>query len=239
MKKAKYKVAGPSGLSQYAITSDDATEAFKLLKKMESLPPRISAAVPLSDDTFKSLIEASKLMLSENDEKISIKTLFGFMKYIIEDELVTLPRTPSQKTEDLQRVHWKRLFAKEVSLLGNEFKELYNTEGAVGPEGSGPVGYAASSYEGSCKYLKENLELTQVQRDALKVRKGVCDLVDDPTYQLNRKVLMDRIQVYVTENKAKIASVGKTEDQHNIMDLQSQLELIQSILRQMSWQFND
>ena len=192
------------------------------------------AAIPVTEDTFKQLIEGSKLFLSDTDGPASIIALVKFIDFVLADELKEFSRTANEKTNDIVRVHWKRVFANEITLLidilkGNVYPLAYDTNMSLD-------GYA-NTLVLQCENLKKGGLL---EFGGLKDQKPFCDLMGTAGYKFNQSTVLQRIEEYKSTMKASLNAAGsKTEDQHNISDLRTQEELIQSILRQMSWQFND
>ncbi|MBC7420557.1 MAG: zinc-dependent metalloprotease [Bdellovibrio sp.] len=214
--KAIKKVLSPDGTSSYVVLEPDATEAIKLLEKLETLPARIAAAVPVTEETFSGLIELAKSELG-NDEKVDYVKLLRFMHLVIDDEAnpgkqnKNYSRPKDQKDNDKNRVHWKRLLPIETGLTRDLVLPMFDPSNDF----AGTSEAWASFYGNVGDRLKERM--APIKKD----------------YNINVKMIQEMATKYVEANKAK-AGEAISNDIYDYDELQTQYELILSLLRRIS-----
>lgn len=212
LEKAVKKVLSPDGTNSYVVIDSDATEAIKLLNKIEMLPKRIEAAVPVTEETFVGLTDLGKVL--DADGQADGSKLGFLLKEILDDEFndkvgtKTYVRSKEQKEMDKHRVHWKKLLSREIGLMRADLQ----TATEAGSDGTPDWGIFNSI-----------------------TGKKIFDLMKakDPTYNLNRKILQSKIDAYVLENKPK-AGVAINNDIYEFDELQTQYELILNLLRRIA-----
>lgn len=222
--KAKFKVPGSDGTTYYAIMSEDNSEAKKLLQMLETLPKRLEAASPLTEKTFDSLLEIIDNQLGKEDSMDWLK-LVEFLHAVIEDEFnetacqtKPTPRSKEKIEIDKHRVHWKKLFGIELASYRPYLQNLYMP-------GSGE----AADVPGACA-TNFNVWYQVISEKVMAELKA-----KEPNYNLNKKVIVARIDEYKKKaaEKAK-APQANEEEGTSYEELSTQLDLIMSVLRNMT-----
>ncbi len=211
LEKAIKKVLAPDGTSSYVVIEPDATEAIKLLDKLETLPTRIAAAVPVTEETFLGLVELAKAELGTSTTVDPVK-FATFLHRVLDDEFnpgtqgaKAYVRPKEEKENDKNRVHWKKLLGKEVGLI------------------RGQISDSISEISGSWTPFYEVVGPQVLEKIRLQ----------EKDYNLNLDLLQNRINSYVAENKTKPGQVV-SNDIYEYDELQTQYELILSLLRRMA-----
>ncbi len=216
LERAVKKVLAPDGTNSYVVLEADATEAIKLLEKLETLPARIAAAVPVTDETFSNLIELAQSELG-NDEKVDYVKLMRFMHLVIDDEAnpaknnTNYSRPRDQKDNDKNRVHWKKLLATETAIARDLILPMFD----AGNEFGGQSSHWASFYYNVADRMKEQM------------------VPHNKNYNLNLKMIQDMAAKYIEANKPKKGDIV-SNDIYDYDELQTQYELILSLLRRIS-----
>ncbi len=230
--KAKYKVAGLDGTTYYAIMSTEGTEAKKLLQMLETLPKRMEEASPLDNNTFTALLEFSKNILDADGQRIEHGKFIEFFYQLIEDEVPenVVSRSQDEKNIDKYRIHWKKVFAKEVAAVRDAFAQYKDRSGDGGTPSKG-VGSMVEDLKG----LDPAKRVAMVDGKARvpHMYDKVADLVYDSNYHLNQKIVLDRIEAYRKVEDAK-PKTALTEDFFNYEELSTQTDMILDVLRTMT-----
>ncbi|MBC7741989.1 MAG: zinc-dependent metalloprotease [Bdellovibrionaceae bacterium] len=217
LEKAIKKVLSPDGTNSYVVIEPDATEAIKLLEKLETLPKRIAAAVPVTDETFKGLMELAKSELGAKEgQKLDPAKFASFMHLVFDDQFSpssggkNYTRPKDQKENDKNRVHWKQLLKLESALIGEKLADSFDPDKTGGETPQWALWYPT---------------VGQLVLDKIYLQ--------NKDYNLTLSSLEKRINEYVALNKAKPGDVV-SNDIYEYDELQTQYELILSLLRRIS-----
>lgn len=222
--KAKYKVVGIDGTTYYSIMNDDATEAKKFVEMLVTLPKRLETASPLTEKTFEPLLELVESNFG-NDETFDSTKLVEFLNEVINDEMdynllcenKIVVRSKENAENDKSRIHWKKIFAKELAVYRPYAQELIKP--GYGTDGSASALMLCAKPEEKTLWYEQNGKL------ALNELKS-----KEPNYNLNKKIILDRIAEYKKVNEVKDNS-KKSEDYFNYDELSTQLDMIMNMLR--------
>ncbi|MBC7457776.1 MAG: zinc-dependent metalloprotease, partial [Bdellovibrionaceae bacterium] len=230
--KAKYKVAGLDGTTYYAIMSEEGSEAKKLMQMLETLPKRMEEASPLDANTFVGLNDISKSFLASDDQSVDGSGFFQFFLQVIDDEMAQgsgLSRTEDQKSIDKYRVHWKKIFKKEVSSVREVITAMKNAK-RTEFDLSKDLPMMMDEFKRLDPKASKPAKKGEIQGGILD---KAAEFVFDSNYKLNQKTVQERIDAYRKEAEARPKSeLG--EDFFNYEELATQVDMIINVLRTMT-----
>jgi len=231
--KAKYKVLGLDGTTYYAIMTEEATEAKKLLQMLETLPKRMEAASPLDGSTFLGLTELSKNTLDAESKKVDVSKFIEFFYLIIQDEVpesLGVARTKEQQAMDKYRVHWKKAFQKETAVV----RELFGEFSKETTDRPNPMDAIPSYTSDIVTYKDPSSKHFQPEKGFLSGKYDkIAEIIFDPNYRLDQKAVAERIEAY-QKTTVQAAKSEQNDDAFNYEELKTQMEMILDVLRNMT-----